>query len=242
VPLLAAIRLTTHLNSLRHGRSTGTPSLDVAARTVQGPDAAHHVSDPDALLGLPADESSPLEEAMAITLKRAEDDWLLALVRPGRLGPLRGPVPLTRAALAAGAAVVPRSGGPAWVPTRVGPAIQWQLLVADRPFAVPSSAETERTLAEAVIAATGELTALGMTSGRRPEDRGLVLPAAYPIRQRRAAERAWRLVEACRAGLEDPSGLLHSHAVELRSRVLRELLNAALDSLEAATAWPAADG
>lgn len=245
--MLAAIRLVTHLNVLRHGAdplvaATGVPSIEVAARTVQAGDAAHHASSPDALLGLRPDGSSPLDEAMAAALRHDGSDWLLALPRPGKLGPLRGPAPLTRAALAAGAAVVPVAGGPAWVPTRVGPAIQWLLTSAERPFPPPSAAEQEHALTLAIRQATGVLAELGMVSGQRPESTGLLLPAAYPARQRHSADRALRLVEVCEAGLADESGLLHAHAVELRARTLRMLLNAALDSLEASCAWPPAEG
>ncbi|MEA5154185.1 hypothetical protein [Raineyella sp.] len=242
--LLAAIRLVTYLNVLRHGSSPAAdagrsvPSVEVAARTVRGADAAHHVSDPDALLGLTDEGSSPLDEAMRAALVHCPEDWILALPRPGRLGPLRGPMPLTRAALAAGAAVIPRAGGAAWVPVRVGPAIQWQILPAERPFSPVSSVEAEHALTEAMHAATRELDQLGMASGRRPEGDGPVLPPDYPSRQRQAAARALRLVEACEAGLADESGLLHAHAVEVRARALRALLNAALDNLEASCAWP----
>lgn len=271
VPLLAAVRLVTTLNVLRHGPATGSttasgpdagatgrsgresgsragssgrraevsaPSVEVAARMVRDGDAAHHVSDPDALLGLSGEGSSPLDEAMSAALARTDEDWILALPRPGRLGPLRGPLSFTRAALDAGAAVIPRTGGAAWIPTRVGPAIQWLLVPAERPFPPASSAETEHALTDAMRAATGDLDRLGMVSGRRPAGDGAVLPAAYPTRQRTAAARALRLVEASEAGLADESGLLHAHAAELRARTLRALLNAALDSLEAACAWP----
>ncbi|SDB90986.1 hypothetical protein GA0111570_10811 [Raineyella antarctica] len=246
VTLLATIRLVTHLNVLRHGApatgpGTGVPSIDVAARTVQGQDAAHHVTSPDALLGLPPEHASTLEEAMEAALAYDSSDWVLALPRPGKLGPLRGPAELTRAALDAGAAVIPREGGPAWVPTRVGPAVQWVLVRADRPFPPVSAAEAEHALSLAIVAATSELDRLGMVSGRRPGTTGLLLPAAYPARQRHSADRALRLVEACEAGLADESGLLHAQAVDVRARTLRTLLNAALDSLEASCAWPPDD-
>lgn len=244
--LFAAIRLVTHLNVLRHaGRSSaidaGTPSVEVVARIVQAEDAAHHVSSPDGLLGLSGDDAVELDRAIAAALGYGQSDWVLGLPRPGRLGPLRGPATLTRAALEAGAAVIPRDGGPAWVPTRVGPAVQWLVLPAERPFPPVASAEAEHALTLAMLAATGDLDRLGMVSGRRPRGTDLVLPSAYPARQRRAADRALRLVEACEAGLADESGLLHAHAVEARARTLRALLNAALDSLEASCAWQAPD-
>lgn len=244
--MLASIRLVTHLNVLRHRADpdidgTAVPSIEVAARTVQGTDAAHHVSDPDGLLGLGTDASNPLDEAMAAALRSGSPDWVLALPRPGKLGPLRGPADLTRAALTSGAAVIPREGGPAWVPTRIGPAVQWLVLPAQRPFPPVSTVEAEHALSDAVRAATGELDGLGMVSGRRPETSGLVLPQAYPARQQHAADRALRLAEACEAGLADESGLLHARAVETRARTLRTLLGAALDSLEASCAWQPVD-
>lgn len=244
--LLASIRLVTHLNVLRDaGRSPqaagGVPSPEVAARIVQSTDAAHHVSSPDGLLGLPPDHASELDHAIAAALGHGSSDWVLARPRPGRLGPLRGPVALTRAALEAGAAVIPRDGGPSWVPRRVGPAVQWSIMSSERPFPPVAAAEAEHALTLAMLGATEELDRLGMVSGRRPRGTDLLMPQAYPARQRRAADRALRLVEACEAGLADESGLLHAHAVETRARTLRALLNAALDSLEASCAWHSAD-
>lgn len=244
--LHAAIRLVTHLNVLRHGAGTtpgaGVPSVEVVARTVQGHDAAHHVTSPDGLLGLPVDHASSLQDAVAAALASATGDWILALPCPGRLGPLRGPAALTRAALEAGAAVLPRDGGPAWVPTRVGPAIQWLLLPAERPFPPVGAVEAEQALTEAMLAATSVLDRLGMVSGQRPGTAGPTLPGAYAARQRRAADRALLLAAACEAGLADESGLLHAHAAQSRAQVLRGLQRAALDSLEASCAWQPGTG
>lgn len=264
MPLHAAIRLVTHLNVLGPGtqdrptqpqdrpdqasRPPGhSPSVDVAARTIQGRDAAHHVADPDGLLGLVEVAASPLHDGLAAALAdyRARPDasadapggWLLALPRPGRLGPLRGPQSLTRAALQAGAAVIPTWGGVAWVPWRVGPAIQWETFRAERPMPLVSSAEAEQLLSHAIIAATSVLGELGMTSGRRPEGWLPEMAAGYPARQRRAAERALLLVEATDAALADDSEILHTHAIATRAASLRQVQQAALDSLQSACAW-----
>jgi len=92
---LASVRLTANLNSMINGQQ----SLEQAERAVIGSDVAHHVLDPDGVLGLDPHQASSLDEALE-ALKRAEPEaWFLALPVPGSLGPLRGPAPFNRAAL-----------------------------------------------------------------------------------------------------------------------------------------------
>ncbi|MDO5683801.1 MAG: hypothetical protein Q4G46_13370, partial [Propionibacteriaceae bacterium] len=129
MPLSAALNLTAHLNAGRHS----TLSPEVAARAITGDHAAHHVIDREGLLGLDPLNATDVEQAVSAAWLLLDSDWLLAIPRSGRLAPLTGPIELTAAALDAGAAVVAESGGVAWVPHAIGPAIQWQLVRANRP-------------------------------------------------------------------------------------------------------------
>ncbi|MGO1975438.1 MAG: hypothetical protein ACTH2Q_20960 [Propionibacteriaceae bacterium] len=233
--LLTAIRLTTHLNALRHG----LVSPEVAARTVVGADTAHHVVDPEGLLGLDTFAANGLEEALVAAGPFEPEGWVLTLPRPGALGALRGPAEMTTAALEAGAAVIGLSGSLAFVPHVVGTAVQWQVFPANRPFPPPSPYESERELAQAVLTAGTALEELDrIETGDRPElDTPVVLPAGYSPRQQSAATRAHRLVQACELALDDDSGVLSSHAIERRQSTLRELLAAASAALCAACTW-----
>ncbi|RCK70527.1 hypothetical protein DT076_03550 [Desertihabitans brevis] len=238
MPRLAAIALATHLNTLQH-----TPlSAEVAASQIAHGDVAHHVVDADGLLGLDPLRATDLLDALRAVQLLAPGSWLLALPRPGALGVLRGPVELNSAALEAGAAVVHEGGVCAFVPHRVGPAVQWRVLRAHRPFPVPSSAETERALSTELLRAADALAELQAASGQRPQllD-GPVLAPGYPARQERAAERALRLVQVTEAGLSDDREVLHSFALQRRTELLRRLHTVASDALCAACAWPAAE-
>lgn len=228
----AAVRLTAHLNAVRHAAT----SPEVAARAIIGDDAAHHVTDPDGLAGLDPLRANELDIAIAATMVTHGGDWVLALPRPGHLAPLRGPASLTQAALGTGAAVVHAEGGLAWVPHRVGPAIQWRLYAAERPLLAATPAEAERRLSEAVLAAGAALAGLA-PSGERPEVAELTLPRSYGSRSHRAAHRAMLLWAATEAALADPTGLLHSHDVGVRDRALRDVHDAAADALCAAVSW-----
>lgn len=233
--LLASIRLTTHLNALRHG----LVSPEVAARTVLGSDAAHHVVDPEGLLGLDSFAANGLEEALVAVGPFEPEGWTLTLPRPGVLGALRGPAEMNTAALEAGAAVVGLSGSLAFVPHVVGAAVQWQVFAANRPFPPPSPYESERELAHQVLAAGAVLEGLDqIAAGERPDlDAEVLLPAGYSPRQQLAVGRAHRLVLACELALADDRGMLSSHAIERRQLALRELLAAASAALCAACTW-----
>lgn len=237
----AAIRLAGNLNALR----VGAVSAEVAAREVVDDDVAHHVIDAQGLLGLDPLGANDLEEALrsALLLTSSLPDahapqWILALPRPGALAPLRGPAELNATALAAEVAVVPAAGGPAWVPHEVGQAVQWQVLPANRPAFPETPADADRHLSEVVLRAGQTLAELDMSSGQRPAYAHPQLPATYPERSQKSAHRAMLLLAAADAGLEDHSGLLHSHAIGVRRQVLTELRNAAAAALSAAVSWP----
>lgn len=238
MPITSCVRLVTHLNALAHG----SVSADVAAHTIAGDEYVHHVVDGDQLLGLDPLHASDLEPALAAALLfnsgARPGGWQLVLPAPGRLQTLRGPGSLTTAALEAGAAVIPRAGGAAWVPHPVGAGMQWRILRADPPAAPPTRYEAERGLSEAVLAAASDLAGLGTTGGTRPRSSTLPLAAGYSARAQQAADRALMLLRACRAGLDGERDLLSSHAVQARGRTLRELEQAATDALVAACVWP----
>lgn len=231
-----SVRLTSHLNALNHAQL----SSEVAARAVVEPDVAHHVIDQDGRLGLESQIAHPLETALT-TLRAVEpDSWLLALPVPGALGPLRGPRELNEAALEAGEAVIGVTAGIALIPYHVGPAVQWRLFGAERPFTAVTPYEAERHLNEVVLAATTALDELGVAAGTRPRrDRQIALAPGYSTRQGATAERASRLLQVCDVALESDGGAMSSFEVDRRWQVLRRLQGAARDALCAAVSFPA---
>ena len=168
------------------------------------------------------------------------DRWLLALPVPGALGPLRGPVELNTAALAAGEAAVASSGGVALVPHRVGQAVQWRVHAAARPFAPPTLYEAERAAQRG--RAAGRHHADPPRRRRRAPgpraDHGAALAPGYPPRARLAADRAARLLAACDEALTTDGAAITLHEAEVRSRELRVVRTAAGQALCAAAGWP----
>jgi hypothetical protein len=179
----------------------------------------------------------PLPEVFDELLAQPGRPWLLALPGPGRLAPLQGPPELVRAALAAGMAVVASGGGLALVPHQVGPAVQWELLPAERPGAVPTTYEAERELSETVLHAARELADLDVAGGRRPKDLAVELAPGYPPRQRVAADRAARLWLACSIALEGDGSSISVYEADRRRTALRSVREAAAQSLIAAVSW-----
>lgn len=230
----AAVALTAHLNACRHSAI----STEVAARSVVGDHAAHHVVDADGLLGLDPLGANELDAAIAAALLLVDSDWALALPRPGRLAPLTGPTALTTLAMGAGAVVLPVAGGPAWVPRVVGPAIQWQLTQSNAPRLLITAADADRRLRESILSAGRQLgDSPGTMGARPPEGEPLVLPASYGGRAQQLVDRAWLLMQATEAALDDERELLHVHAIEARRRALVDLRDAAGEALCAAVTW-----
>lgn len=230
---LPSLRLTTQLNAVLRFQV----GVAEAAVAVVAGDVAHHVVDPEDLLGLDPLAATPLGEALPRIAAREPEMWLLALPAPGALAPLRGPAALNLAAVEVGEAVVAAGGGLALVPHAVGRGVQWRTHRAERPFAAPSSYDAERALAETVLKAAETLTRLGVAGGNRPVDGGAVLAPGYSPRQRLAADRAARLLVACDAALADDGGAISVHEAEVRARELRRLRRAAADALCAAASW-----
>lgn len=237
---LPSVRLASHLNALIHVRnSAARMSAEVAARTITEPDVAHHVVDSDGRLGLDPLTAHPLETVLP-TLRMAErDSWVLALPVPGSLGPLRGPRAFNEAALEAGEAVIGVTAGIGLVPSRVGPAVQWQVFAAERPFTTLTPYDAERALNEIVLEAAATLSSLEVAAGTRPrEDRSLRLAPGYPSRQLLTADRAARLLQAADFALADDGGSISVFEADRRAVILRRLRAAASDALCAAVSFP----
>lgn len=106
--LLASVRLVRQLNAWVSGAADDpAPDADLrrVAAVVTGTDVAHHVLDPDAVVGLDPLQSTPLASALSALRSRESCGWILVLPAPGRLGGLRGPAELNRAAVDVGTAV-----------------------------------------------------------------------------------------------------------------------------------------
>ena len=230
---LPSLRMTANLNAVVRFQV----SVAEAVVAVVGADVAHHVVDPDGLLGLDPLRSTPLDAALGVIAAHDPELWVLALPVPGSLGPLRGPAELNRAALEVGETVLAGSGGLALVPHTVGRGVQWRAHRAERPFTPPSSYDAERALSEAVLSAAETLARLDVAGGERPRDVAAELAPGYSPRQRLAADRAARLLHACDHALDSDGAAISSYEAEVRSRELRRLRSAAGDALCAAASW-----
>lgn len=239
-----SLRLATTLNRLASGR-TNAPDAEQAVRAGGTP---HHVADPDGLLGLDPLRSVPLRLALArlehspfgtATGTAATPVWALLLPRPGRPAGLRGPVGLTRAALAAQAVVLTHDGSLVWLGEGIGGGVQWRLARANRPLPPPDPRETARHFSRLVAQSASALAGLELTAGQWPDElHPPVLGDGYPTRSQTLLDRAWTVLLAADAALASQHEVLHSHAVLMRERHLRELADAALDAISAAASWP----
>ncbi|MEL4504045.1 hypothetical protein AAEX63_04595 [Luteococcus sp. H138] len=240
-----SLRLATTLNRLASGR-TNAPD---AEQVVRGDGTPHHVVDPDGLLGLDPLRAVPLRLALARLehgrlgspnpTEGATPVWALLLPRPGRPAGLRGPADFTRAALECESVVLTHDGTLAWLGERVGGGVQWRLARADRPLPPPDPRECARQFSRTVAQAASVLSELDLAVGARPgEVHAPVLGEGYPSRSQTLLDRAWLVLLAVDAALASQHEVLHSHAVLTRERHLRELADAALDAISAATSWP----
>ncbi len=231
---LPAVRMSANLNSLIRGQQ----SVEQADRAVVGRDVAHHVVDPDGVLGLDPLQASTLDAALEALLAAELEGWFLALPVPGSLAPLRGPAAFNLAALDQGEAVVARTAGVGLVPIRVGQAIQWRIFAAEEPLAPSSPHEAERALNEVVIEAAATLSRLDVAAGARPTPAsGVMLAPGYSTRQQATAERAARLLAACDAALLDDGASITSFEAERRAAELRRVRAKAGEALGSAVSW-----
>ena len=209
--------------------------------------AAHHVHDPDEVLGL--FEHDPLSSVpIRMALARISHDprdipvlWGLLLPVPGQLAGLRGPAQVNRAALDAGAVVVCHQGsttmpaGTAWIPHPVGSAMQWTIVRGAAPLPPPTPADADPLLRSAVSATAAQLTDLGMVAGNRSDVVAPHLTGHRPADQR-LLDSAWTVMMACDAGRE--STMFTAYGAQTRETALRQLRNAASQAVTAATSWP----
>jgi hypothetical protein len=231
---LPSVRMTANLNSLLRGEQ----GLEQAERAIREPDTAHHVVDPDDVLGVDPLAATPLDQALVRLRAIEAEGWFLSLPVPGSLHPLRGPARFNQAALLQGEAVVASTAGVGLVPHRVGAGVQWRVYAADRPFAPSTPYDAERILSEVVIEAAAILSALDVASGRRPADPAPPLLApGYTSRQQANAVRAARLIAICDAALGGDGGSLSSFEADRRATQLRRLRACAGDALGAAVSW-----
>jgi hypothetical protein len=231
---LPSVRMTANLNSMIKGQQ----SIEQAERAIVGSDVAHHVVDPDGVLGLDPLQASTLDAALEALLAAESDGWFLALPVPGSLAPLRGPSAFNLAALEHGEAVVASAAGLGLVPTRVGQAVQWRTFAAERPLAPSSPYEAEQALNEVVIGAAATLSRLDVAAGSRPTPPNAVLLApGYSTRQRATVERAARLLAACDAALRDDGASISSFEADRRAQELRRVRAKAGEALGSAVSW-----
>ncbi|GAA1390554.1 hypothetical protein [Luteococcus peritonei] len=241
------LALCSSLNAMAEGRLTAP---DAEALVRRG--TAHHVHDPDQLLGLDPLAQVPLRLALARlahggrpaagpggAIGSAPPVWALLIPRPGRMAGLRGPLQANRLALEAGAVVTTHDGSLAWFGQQVGEGVQWRLARLERPLPPPDPREAARSLTRLVGQGAQALAELGVVAGQRPDAiHAPVLGAHYPERSQLLLDRAWLLLAASEQALAAQSEVLHSHAVLVREKHLRELLEVALDAVSAAASWP----
>lgn len=232
--MLACVRMATHLNALLQNQI----SAEGAAHLITGTDVAHHVVDPESILGLDPLRANELTTALSRLAASEGEGWSLALPAPGQLMPLRGPRAFNEAALEATGAVIADSAELGLVPHRVGPGVQWRVLPAARPFPPSTPYEAERGLNEAVLTAARTLADLDVAAGSRPRAAvELRLAPGYPSRQSATADRAYRLLLACDAALADDGGSISSFEADVRARELRAVRDAAVMALCSACSW-----
>jgi hypothetical protein len=231
---LPSLRMTANLNSMIRGQQ----SIEQAERAIVGGDVAHHVIDPESVLGLDPIEASILDDTLEALLTVEQDGWFLALPLPGSLAPLRGPAAFNLAAVEQGEAVVASTAGIGLVPIRVGQAVQWRIFSAERPLAPISPSEAERALNEVVIDAAATLSRLDVASGTWPEPPAAdALPPGYTSRQRATVQRAARLLAACDAALLNDGASISSFEANRRAQELRRVRAKAGDALGSAVSW-----
>lgn len=231
---LPALRMTANLNALAAGLLDETR----AAGAITEHDVAHHVIDPESVLGLDPWRATDLTTALSELKGAGREGWALGLPTPGALLPLRGPRALNEAALQVGEVVIANAGGVGLVPLRVGRAVQWRVYPAERPFAPASPYEAERALNEAVLGAARALASLDLAAGTRPPDTATArLAPGYSSRQVATANRTLYLMAACDAALSDDGASVSSYEADLRSRTLRAVRAAASQALCTACSW-----
>lgn len=232
----------------------GLSVVDEAVAEVEGADEPHLVVRDT--IGSP-DE---LAEGLAGLAEHGVTGLRLALPAPGDLLGLLGPPSFNTAALGAGEAVIAVDGaspGDAGVPALVpdvttfgtpgdqGHCVTWRTMtsVAGLPD-VPTVAEADRALRDAMRSATETLASLGITSWRGDAHetagellggtRRVALPTASGPRAETLLHRSLTVLAIADAGRTDTSGSLTSFSAQARLSALTPLDRAARRGLVAA--------
>lgn len=210
---------------------------------VLGDDVAHVV--------IGDDEPVPLLLELATARRSGATAVAAVFPAPGDPSGLRGPRQLTAAALDAGEAALLLGAGSALVPTRVGRAVEWTLLPAER-RPPPDLGEADRALRAVLLATVDALVELDVASWR-PEVADelhdlraavpLTAPPGTPARCVDLAGRALHLETVVELALADDGGAVSAREALARRAALEPLEQAARHALGAACApdgWPPA--
>lgn len=221
----------------------GDASPDELRDAVVGDDAAHDVA------GLDADGTTPLLLALGRIRASGAASAGLALPAPGTPAGLGGPREFNTAALEAGEAVVLVGGGIGLVPARAGAGVVWRCLPAERRPLIDLG-EADRGLRAALLEAADDLAELDVARWN-PEVADELLnlrrtpscsaPRGTPERAVDLAARAVQAEGIVQLALRDHGGALSAYQIDVRTRALRGLADAARHALVAACSpevWP----
>jgi hypothetical protein len=240
--LPASVRLAWWGTSWLRGHVVADHLIDA----VLDQDAAHLVAFPDS-------EPEPLVTGLGRLRAAGADALGVALPAEGDPVGLGGPSAFNAAALEAGEAVVAVDaaafGVHGLVPARVGAAVTWQVMAAER-RQLPDVGEADRALRAALPEAADALAALDVARWR-PEvaDRlmnlrhrpRLAAPPGVPPRCAELAARGLQALDIVELALEDDGGALTGHEAEARRAALVPLGRAGRRALVAAASpevWP----
>ncbi len=222
----------------------GATSPDEAAAAVTPGWVLGLTPGPFPATALPADDSpTGLTVALGLLRGAGVTRLRLALPAPGDPLGLPGPPTLTAEVAELGAGVLTLDGPPlALLPFPACAPVVWRVAPrADRVADVPSLAEAERTLAEALREATETLAGLDVA---RPDERAVsallvaersaVLAPGHPARAHRVLAQAARLRAVVAVALSGDGGAVTAAEIAARAEALRPLERAARRAVVAA--------
>jgi hypothetical protein len=241
-PLPPSVRLAWWGTSWLRGHVVADHLIDA----VLDQDATH-------LMVFPESEPEPLVTGLGRLRAAGADALGVALPTEGDPVGLGGPSAFNAAALEAGEAVVAVDaaafGVHGLVPARVGAAVTWRVMPAER-RQLPDVGEADRALRAALPEAADALAALDVARWR-PEvaDRLMNLrhrprltpPPGVPPRCAELAARGLQALDIVELALEDDGGALTGHEAEARRAALVPLGRAGRRALVAAASpevWP----
>lgn len=243
--LAVCLHLTCLLNDLSAGRTTA-PLAEAELGELQ------HVHDVEEVLAAADPDpiaSVPIRRALATVAHRRANEptlWGLYLVWPGHLAGLRGPSEVVDEAMDAGMAIVCHassargvSAGTTWIPTQVGPAVQWEIHRGLPPLPPPTAPEAGQRLRSVMAETIGQLGPLG-PAGRRPEVVAPRLGPGHRHSDQVLLDLARTMLAASDAGLDAVDQMLTAHGAQVREQALRGLHTAAAEAVCAAASWPLA--